>query len=207
MEKGDISLNHKDLAAFSKLAYDEGLTNDSGVKYLIRTMDCCTVLAIAGTDFEWMDILRNLAVWPKSLGGIDTHTGYANAWNSIEDEIIRQLDLKPVRRPIIITGHSAGGGIALVAALQLIRNFYDVRAVVTFGAPKMGVWGDGSDLQDMTTQYAHSRDPVPSWLGYRYEHINRTYVGGSNSSHWFMKRMKYHRIGEYFKILPPKKVI
>jgi len=81
------------------------------------------------------------------------HLGFYKAYKSIESRLKARLDEIVTRRaagssirnlqseirniPIIFTGHSLGGALAILAAYYLNR-FYNTEAVYTFGAPDVG---------------------------------------------------------------------
>ena len=62
------------------------------------------------------------------------HLGIATAldfvWDSFKDRISAD-------RPLFITGHSLGGGLATLAAARLSQG-RDVHGVYTFGSPRVG---------------------------------------------------------------------
>ena len=72
-------------------------------------------------------------------------------------------------RHLVLTGHSLGGGIAVVAAFDLAEQ-YDIRAVVTFGAPRVGLPEfrgsyhtkrcGARTLHAITRRYTHETDLV-----------------------------------------------
>lgn len=187
-------MNHKQLAELCELSYHKSdFETPEGISFIRKETDQNHVIAIRGTEISFLDLLRNLAIWPRSLGGIDSHAGYAAGWQSIQDAV--EMLCSPIKlganntKPVILTGHSAGGAIALIGAGEYIRKGKPISACVTFGAPKASD-NESPILESITTQYIHARDPVPSWLSHtEYRHINETYIGGEKSSPWWKKRI------------------
>jgi hypothetical protein len=66
--------------------------------------------------------------------GIPLHEGFAYSAKRVFTE------LKPLLKPgykTSLTGHSLGGAVALILAMHLDKNRFDVQQVVTFGQPKV----------------------------------------------------------------------
>lgn len=195
-------MNHKQLAELCERSYQESDFSSGGVEILINDKsDDYIVFAIRGTQLNAIDMIRNLAWWPKSFGGIDGHAGYVHGWNQIE----HYLDIAKesiAKKPIIFTGHSAGGAIALIGALEALRKGWPVAECVTFGAPRSVDTRDIKSLGFSLTQYIHARDPVPSWLGFTdMNHTREKYLGGTESSSWWRKSLDCHGIDLYGELL------
>ena len=82
---------------------------------------------------------------PQTLVGTPRparHTGFAIAWGSIAPDIGAWVDdqLRNGRMDgIVLSGHSLGGALAILGAHHFARHrVCPIRAVVTFGAPKVG---------------------------------------------------------------------
>ncbi|MDB4836974.1 lipase family protein [Marinomonas sp.] len=68
------------------------------------------------------------------LLGIKLHKGFAEGAKAVYDDLRPYLSKD---NPITITGHSLGGAIAVILAMYLQQEGYDVPQVVTFGQPKV----------------------------------------------------------------------
>jgi len=73
----------------------------------------------------------------------EVHAGFLRAFESIIGDLRHMLGHQPVFhyqdcRPLVITGHSLGGALAILAALELKRIGYQVSQVYTFGQPRVG---------------------------------------------------------------------
>lgn len=99
------------------------------------------------------------------LGGGLVHQGFYRAWNILAERVKRSIR---GARTVILTGHSLGGAIAQVAALEID----EVAEVVTFGSPRVGDAAFAARPTKPHSRYVHGLDPVP-WLpgllaGYRH---------------------------------------
>lgn len=205
-------VNHQTLAQYCIDSYRERTFVSRDVEVLYLDLPHCHVFAIRGTEADkfisgrgWKDVIRDLAIWPRDIGATFGHAGFVAGWDSIVEEVleIAQKQLKPV----VLTGHSLGGAIALVGTYELIRHGQAVECV-TFGAPRALVPAGmvpvilGAML-GCATQYEHYRDPVPALLGWTdYKHINSVITGSFYRAPWFMRRKKFHSIlgyRNYFK--------
>lgn len=207
-------MKHYEMAELCELSYHvSDFSTPSGVSLIHKETENHHVIAIRGTELNLLDMIRNLAWWPRPFGGIDSHAGFVFGWQDIDHfiEMIRaplKLGCNSVK-PVVLTGHSAGGAIALIGAAELIRKQVPIAACVTFGAPRTT---DNEDpiLESITTQYTHARDPIPSWLGATdYRHINRKFLGGDKSSPWWRKRFifnGFHGVSLYAQLLKKAKL-
>jgi Lipase (class 3) len=196
-------MNHKQLAKLCVESYTESDFSSGGVDVLWKETDQFHAFAIRGTQLSLIDMLRNLAWWPRSFGGIDAHAGFVNGWNEVEHWIV-EASRSIKTKPIILTGHSAGGAMALIGASRFLSHYKDIPIdqCVTFGAPK-AIDGKGPfTVERLSTQYIHARDPIPSWLSYTdYDHYNKIYLGGDESSSWWRKSLDCHGIDLYEELI------
>ncbi len=66
------------------------------------------------------------------------HCGFELSWRRLRPDVLKWLDENlPAGGDIVLSGHSLGGAIALLAAYELADRA-PIRAVVTFGAPRVG---------------------------------------------------------------------
>ena len=121
------------------------------------------VLVFRGTEGP-MDWRRNsnflLSDWPR---GGRVHAGFANALDAVWSEL--ETALEAVAAPLLYTGHSLGGALAVLAASRR-----PPRAVYTFGSPRVGDAEFAASLADIAAyQVVNRRDVVartpPSVLG------------------------------------------
>lgn len=95
-------------------------------------------LAFRGTEAnnprDWMVDAR-FHPSPGALGRV--HSGFNEALDEIWADVA--ADLAGDQRPLTITGHSLGGGLAILAAARLIDAGSSPAAVYVFGCPRPGL--------------------------------------------------------------------
>jgi hypothetical protein len=120
-------------------------------------------------EILWSDWVRtdfNCIPWYRPM----RHLGFTRAWSRIRKQVIDWLRSLPEdSRWLVLTGHSLGGGLAVVAAFDLVEH-YPIRAVVTFRAPRVGLPRfrldyhmkrcGGQTLHAITRRYTHETDLV-----------------------------------------------
>lgn len=138
-----------------------------------------TLIAFRGSA-STRDWLTDLRVGFTDVGVGRVHRGFWESTNSVMDAV-RRLDQRESRAPVIVTGHSKGGAEAMICAWLLARCGWPVKAVVTFGGPRVGdsAWRRNYNacLGEVTQRWVHEEDGVarlPVWItGYR--HAGRQY--------------------------------
>jgi triacylglycerol lipase len=66
------------------------------------------------------------------------HVGFAEAIEDVWPEVRRLLGSRCRAMPLWLAGHSLGGAMATLASLRLSAERYSVRAVYTYGSPRVG---------------------------------------------------------------------
>jgi tetratricopeptide (TPR) repeat protein len=96
------------------------------------------------------------------------HRGFARCWRRLRSQVHLWLEAH-TPKTVVLTGHSLGGAIAQLAALELAAN-WTIRAVVCFGAPLLGwrkfaaaynataIHGQSDTLAQVTTVYVFKSD-------------------------------------------------
>jgi len=80
------------------------------------------------------DLMCPPAGWPAR------HFGFARAWEKIRDPVLSWVRTQGNGRGLVLSGHSLGGALALMAANDLAPQAR-IEAVITFGAPRVGTRG------------------------------------------------------------------
>lgn len=88
------------------------------------------------------------------------HAGFARAWHEVRPQVLPWVLARP-RGPLRITGHSLGGALALLAAMDLAALGLPVETVHTFGAPRVGDAAFASFQPLPVERWVNAQDPVP----------------------------------------------
>ncbi len=132
---------------------------------------------------------------------IKVHAGFIKCYKSVRLQILRYLsEHKTSIDRIYITGHSLGGALALLCAIDIQYNYSSIPLTVyTSGAPAVGNKAFARSYNKRvpdTTRTCIRRDIVPKlpprWLGLKsyggYKHVKRKYTIGPKS---FWAGLKY----------------
>lgn len=103
------------------------------------------VIAFRGSEetgiADWITDLKFMQqVYPygENDKNIKVHYGFIDAYKSVRDAVLKQAESTPHQR-LLLTGHSLGGSLAMLAALDIRYNHPDKDIVCyTFGSPKVG---------------------------------------------------------------------
>jgi len=96
-----------------------------------------TLVAFRGSDDPW-DWLTNLRAWTGQTPYGRVHRGYYLTVQSLTEELRGVLEDDAAKRPVVLTGHSMGGALAVVAGVLLAGGGYHPGGVYTFGQPQVG---------------------------------------------------------------------
>ncbi len=68
-----------------------------------------------------------------------THSGFTELYGVLRPSILRGLQFSPHWKRVVVTGHSLGGALATLAALDIMANtlYYNL-SMYNFGSPKVG---------------------------------------------------------------------
>ncbi|GAB4455408.1 MAG: hypothetical protein Kow0070_03600 [Anaerolineales bacterium] len=114
---------------------------ETDTQAFLVTNDEYAVLAFRGTEVtKTKDVITDARVFKISAIEGRVHKGFAEAYRSIEPQVLKAL--KKVRGlPLYITGHSLGAALATIATQHLehdpvLRD--EIAACYTFGSPRVG---------------------------------------------------------------------
>jgi len=125
------------------------LSNKNNIQYL-------TVRGTANLQNALVDLDIKLLAFPQL--DIVAHQGFAGAAQLIIDDVKNELDPS---LPVVTTGHSLGGAVAVMLAMLLEQN-YKVQEVITFGQPKVtNVTGANKFSGLPLTRVVTPKDVVP----------------------------------------------
>ena len=176
-----------------KLISDDGIIKlNTGLQAMVVSNDEFIILAFRGTQLnahDWTLNFTKLAaptpiIWAPI--GAMTHPGFLGSINSKYEEIIDAIrdQRSDSSQPLLITGHSLGGALAIIMALRLmIMNDHKVGNVYTYGCPPLS-WGtfvnvyDEAGLGSLTQRWVNHRDWAPGLPLPGYGHVGiPNYIG------------------------------
>ncbi len=146
----------------------------TSTQVLLCRYDDYAIIAFRGTSNLWDGLIDAQGL---RIGRPGRHLGFHRAWRGVSQPVRAWLEAQMANgaRGVILTGHSLGGALAKLAAFELSDDF-PVRAVTTFGAPRIGNAAFRRAYQArlgaQTWRFEYGSDLitwlVPRWAGYRH---------------------------------------
>lgn len=103
-----------------------------GTQAFLAEFDDFAVLSFRGTEYSTTrDIISDLMCWRTKYHGIKAHAGFVKALREVSKDVITAL-YKIKDKPVYFTGHSLGGALATLLALE-----YNPTCICTFGSPRV----------------------------------------------------------------------
>lgn len=166
------------LEAYTQYTHRNAATD---TRVLVRPTEKGLIIAFGGTDSS-QNVKTDVRVTdtnPDFLESVSkklrVHTGFSRAYLSVRDTIFdatEQADHK-----LTVTGHSLGGALATLAALDLSLRGYTV-SCYTYGAPQVGdqlfVEAFNSKVFQ-SVRVVNGLDPVPKSLSLQFMHVKGMY--------------------------------
>jgi triacylglycerol lipase len=133
-----IPAGYQYVTSFSAEAYGATLETFG---FIIESADSI-IIAFRGTISQAdtiSDLIANQTTYPWFTYGGSTHLGFTEIYAKARDQIIQALEKCDLSKRLIITGHSLGGALATLCALDLAYNTpFSAPIVYTYGAPRIG---------------------------------------------------------------------
>eukprot|EP01130_Rhizamoeba_saxonica_P014924 TRINITY_DN6599_c0_g1_i2.p1 TRINITY_DN6599_c0_g1~~TRINITY_DN6599_c0_g1_i2.p1 ORF type:complete len:310 (-),score=50.14 TRINITY_DN6599_c0_g1_i2:48-977(-) len=152
--------------------------------YIATTEKNETIISFRGTERESIDNwISNLKIWKTELpyeycDGCKIHSGFFKSYGLLKKEVrqvVSQLSQIYPENDIIVTGHSLGGAISTLAAIDLRHHDIDVNLLITYGSPRIGnkkfaTWFSTEDL--ISYRVVHQKDIIakvpPKFIDYHH---------------------------------------
>jgi hypothetical protein len=167
-------MNHKEICDLVAEGYDNKTGEYLELEYHFSSHEEFDFITVRGTEVSkmisgggWRDTFRDLLIvpWHSHATGW-AHMGFLKGAQGI----FNRLKFK-VKKPLILSGHSLGGGVSLLLAQIFSYHGFEVLEWVGFGTPKAFI-GE-RDLNFPTYSYRHGDDPVtqsPPGIIIKYKH-------------------------------------
>ena len=138
----DAPVDAKD--RITKLGFESESINAGSMQGYVIDAGDDSLIVLRGTEKHEYDLLQDLRFLKARTEQGAMHGGFVNGYTPMHDQVVKLLERYDTKR-VWITGHSLGGGLAVVCSHQLLVDYkYPIAGVMTFGQPKVV-------LQDMAT--------------------------------------------------------
>jgi len=148
--------------AFTTPAFTGFIASDDDAAYVVfrgTTLDHHSGDLFQRTLQAW---LANLDFAQVEEGGAMVHRGYARELDGVDDLLLEMVrDHALGGKPVYVTGHSAGGALATLAARRLHAAGAPVRAAVVFSAPRVGDRHFAASYPIPLLRIEHRHDLIP----------------------------------------------
>lgn len=201
----------REAAIWAKLSYKEE-QNESGLKLISDAQTDCQVLIVDKKDKYVLafrgsesitDWTMNFKISKEDFHGMSyVHSGFMNQYNSVRLQILKTIN-QDREKPILCCGHSLGGALSTICALDLsLLTQRENVSCVTFGSPRVG---DKYFRNVFAThvkksfRICNSFDMIPHLpLRIHYKHVNK-YICIKSEFSWNI--FKYHSMDTYRKTI------
>jgi len=128
------------------LAYQQATANapDTDTHAIVLDEGTCITVAFRGTASvrDWIEdceFRMQTLTWEQNNISAEVHDGFLKCLDSVLQDVTHQVNscLQAASRPVFITGHSLGGALAILCALEMYRQKVPIAAVYTFGQPRV----------------------------------------------------------------------
>lgn len=111
--------------------------DSDGIQGFIARNDKIAFLIFRGTNLDIRDFVVDLSISKVTTEKGKVHKGFFEAFIKVKGFI--EFNLNEIELPLIISGHSMGGALAIMASCFLSGQIRDrLSSVYTFGAPGVG---------------------------------------------------------------------
>lgn len=177
-----------------KPQFYEDLNSEHVEAYLIN-FGYFNTIVFRGTDTS-KDWQYNLKLDPIETKWGLIHRGFYESFNLIWNTHLSDPCILNIlnSRPLYITGHSFGGCLTILLALQLKElpefNLFPM-SVYTYGSPKLFI-STNKEIFIPLYRYVLDGDIIPSLPLFKYKHVGKL-IKLRNNKHWFSTVVNYSK--------------
>jgi len=129
------------------------------------------------------------------------HKGFLRAYKSVREEIFEIINEHKL--PVQLVGHSLGGALAVLCAIDLYENLTRDFCCCNFGTPKIGdkkFKKSFIDRQIKIKRFFNIKDPIPCYpFSRKFKHVGERYKVGKK--YWKCKSINFHFMKTYIEEL------
>ena len=197
----------KTSSALSNSIYDvdsEHLVEDpsTDAQARIHVREEATYVVFRGSESrtDWVMNIMFRFMFEEILPESDAraHSGFVYQWHGVRDEITKLLEDHELRKPLVVCGHSLGGAVATVAALELRAMGYTC-VLVTYGSPRALNW-TAQDMFDKSTipayRVTNGADVVTMVPIFMLHHVGKR-IECNAKSWWYLVSIRDHSMDAY----------
>jgi predicted lipase len=180
-------------------------------QFVFKKIDNNYLISFAGTE-SFKDIITDTNIdkmcitYNNTNSNIRVHEGFYKAYLSVRESIhdLIMPNLQDCDR-FFISGHSLGGALALLCALDIRYNYGNERDIftITLGQPKVGNLAFTESANKRLTNYfrmVNGKDVVPMFPVLGYKHCGELITIGD--SDWYkLFSVENHLMANYLRIL------
>lgn len=168
----------------------------SDVQAIFGQSDQAFIIAFRGTEpIAIKDLITTILIDKQEYPyagdeqkGLLVHSGFMAAYRSVRDVVLRLVSESPALK-IVVTGHSMGGALATLAALDIQYNMpHETVEAWTYGSPRVGNAVFVETYQrwvKVTQRYVNGNDPIVKVPTTDYQHVCKPILlpGGRGFDH------------------------
>lgn len=171
-----------------KVKYVAGLK--SGTEVVVMSNDTAVIVVFRGSEIgdtkamlkDWLTNLNACLMLAPELGkGAKVHRGMWKALDGVYGVVVKDVEAQGGFRDkrVYVTGHSLGGGLALLFGVRMHVEGKVKPTVYTFGAPRTGNFEFRKAAGDLAVhRWVNNKDVVPMMPSdrvYAYKHVGLTH--------------------------------
>lgn len=135
------------------------------------------------TDLKFVPVAYPFA--PAGAANISVHTGFVEAYSSVRDAVL-QAAKNAAQKQIVCVGHSLGGALATLAALDIKLNVPGKQvSCYTFGSPRVGNTEFAALYNKQvpdTHRFVNDKDMVPTIPPLGFKHVGQLHQLGQSGA-------------------------
>ena len=111
-----------------------------GVQVVFAEFDTFIIVGFRGSEHtRWQELKTDMQFWKTEFNCYRVHSGFLELLNVVKDHILVDISESEPNKRLIYTGHSLGGALAYLLALE-----HKPTDICVFGSPRVG----GEELQE-----------------------------------------------------------